>query len=69
MPGITRSQQWISTDNLMLLDTPGILWPKLENQENAFKLVAIGSIKQELFPLNFYLKQVINYFLDYIQKE
>lgn len=53
MPGITRAQQWISTDNLMLLDTPGILWPKFDNQENAFKLVAIGSIKQELLPLNF----------------
>ncbi|WP_434336793.1 ribosome biogenesis GTPase YlqF [Mesomycoplasma conjunctivae] len=52
-PGITKTNQWISSGRFMFLDTPGILLPKLENQEDAFKLVVISAIKQEIFPLKF----------------
>ncbi|OPY58191.1 MAG: Ribosome biogenesis GTPase A [Pelotomaculum sp. PtaU1.Bin035] len=52
-PGVTRGQQWIRVaDNLDLMDTPGILWPKLEDAEAAFRLAVTGAIKEEIFNLN-----------------
>ena len=48
-PGVTRGKQWITVDQgLLLLDTPGILWPKFEDQEVGKKLAFIGSIKDEI---------------------
>lgn len=48
-PGVTRGAQWIRLNRqLELLDTPGILWPRFENQEVGYKLALIGSIKDEL---------------------
>lgn len=50
-PGLTRSVQWIRTaDHLELLDSPGILWPKLEDQEAALALAAVGSISKDACP-------------------
>ncbi len=46
--GTTRSLQWISAGDIQLLDTPGILMPKLVNQKDAIKLVACGLIKQDV---------------------
>ena len=48
-PGVTKSLGWtrINSD-IELLDSPGILWPKLENQENAKILAALSSIKEEI---------------------
>ncbi|QJG67068.1 ribosome biogenesis GTPase YlqF [Mycoplasma phocoenae] len=46
--GVTRSEQWINCNNeYMLLDTPGLLWPKFDDQSTAVKLAIIGSIKTE----------------------
>lgn len=51
-PGITRSNQWVKiSPYLELLDTPGLLWPRLENQEAAKKLCYIGSIKDDVIDL------------------
>lgn len=48
-PGITRTKQWVRiSDGIDLLDMPGILWPKIEDQEAALKLALIGSIKDEV---------------------
>ncbi|MDO4605542.1 MAG: ribosome biogenesis GTPase YlqF [Helcococcus sp.] len=48
-PGVTRTNQWIKTNNdLMLLDTPGVLWPKLELHDNGKNLAFTGSIKDEI---------------------
>lgn len=45
-PGVTKSQQWIKiAKELELLDTPGILWPKFEDQEIGYKLALTGAIK------------------------
>ncbi|WP_392456253.1 ribosome biogenesis GTPase YlqF [Chryseomicrobium aureum] len=45
-PGVTKSQQWIKiAKELELLDTPGILWPKFEDQQIGFKLALSGAIK------------------------
>jgi len=51
-PGITKGKQWLTIDgNMMLLDTPGILWPNLENQKQAMNLAFCGSIKDEIMDL------------------
>ena len=48
-PGVTKGKQWIKlSDSLELLDTPGILWPKFEDQSVGLKLALIGSIKDEI---------------------
>ncbi|MBM7653995.1 ribosome biogenesis GTPase YlqF [Neobacillus cucumis] len=51
-PGVTKSQQWIKVGKEMeLLDTPGILWPKFEDQEVGMKLAITGAIKDTLLNL------------------
>lgn len=48
-PGVTKGKQWIRLNkNVELLDTPGILWPKFEDQNVGLKLAYIGSIKDEI---------------------
>lgn len=48
-PGVTKGKQWIRLNkNAELLDTPGILWPKFEDQTTGLHLALIGSIKDEL---------------------
>ena len=48
-PGVTKGKQWIRLNkNVELLDTPGILWPKFEDQTVGLKLALVGSIKEEL---------------------
>ena len=48
-PGVTKGNQWIRLNkSLELLDTPGILWPRFENQEVGLRLAFIGSINDEI---------------------
>ena len=48
-PGVTRGKQWVNVDaGLDLLDTPGILWPKFEDQEVGKKLAFTGAIKDDV---------------------
>ncbi|MBS7008390.1 ribosome biogenesis GTPase YlqF [Anaerostipes sp.] len=48
-PGVTKGKQWIKLNkNIELLDTPGILWPKFEDQTVGLHLALIGSIKDEI---------------------
>lgn len=48
-PGVTRQKQWIKvSDQIELLDTPGVLWPKLGNQEVALNLAYTGTIKDDI---------------------
>lgn len=52
-PGITKGLTWLNTPyNITLLDTPGILWPKLEQQEVALNLAAFSAIKTEILDEN-----------------
>ena len=52
-PGVTKGKQWIRLNkNLELLDTPGILWPKFEDQTVGLKLALIGSIKDEILNID-----------------
>ncbi|WP_078554708.1 ribosome biogenesis GTPase YlqF [Bacillus alkalicellulosilyticus] len=61
-PGITKRQQWIKVGKeLELLDTPGILWPKFEDQSIGFRLAATGAIKDELLDFQDIALFVINF--------
>jgi len=52
-PGITKHLEWIRiNDKLELLDTPGILWPKLDNEEVALNLASMTTIKEEILNLD-----------------
>jgi ribosome biogenesis GTPase A len=53
-PGVTKGQQWIKVGNgdMDLLDTPGILWPKFEDQQVGLKLAATGAIKEDILSLD-----------------
>lgn len=49
-PGVTRGQQWVKLKKgFELLDTPGILWPKFEDQQVGFRLALAGAIKETIF--------------------
>ncbi|NNU82563.1 ribosome biogenesis GTPase YlqF [Geobacillus sp. BMUD] len=51
-PGVTKAQQWIKVGKEMeLLDTPGILWPKFEDEDVGYKLAVTGAIKDEILNL------------------
>lgn len=53
MPGVTKSQQWIKVGKeLELLDTPGILWPKFEDQRVGAKLAVTGAIKDAIMNMD-----------------
>ena len=48
-PGVTRSNQWVKINPFLeLLDTPGMLWPKLDDEHTALRLAFLGSIKDEI---------------------
>lgn len=52
-PGVTQNLSWLRTrSDILLLDTPGILWPKLDNQEVALNLASFSAIKQEILPID-----------------
>src|SRR5690625_1591292 len=61
-PGVTKQQQWIKVrKQFELLDTPGILWPKFEDQEIGYRLAAIGTIRDEILSLDDIAAYVVNY--------
>lgn len=62
-PGVTKNISWIRiNDKLELMDTPGILWPKLEDQTIAYNLATFSSIKDEILPID----EVACYILKYM---
>ena len=64
-PGVTKGKQWIRLNkNVELLDTPGILWPKFEDQEVGIKLALIGSIKEEILNITELSYILIKYLLE-----
>lgn len=64
-PGVTKGKQWIKLNKgLELLDTPGILWPKFEDQATGMRLAFIGSINDEILVM----EEVACDFASYISK-
>lgn len=65
-PGVTKGQQWLkSNKELEILDTPGILWPKFEDELVGLKLALTGAIKDQLLPMDEVTIFGLNYFKTY----
>ena len=65
-PGVTRGKQWIRLNKeAELLDTPGILWPKIDDQDAALRLAFIGSVKDDI--LN--TEELTLKLIEYLQEE
>lgn len=63
-PGVTRAQQWIKlSDTFELLDTPGILWPKFEDEKIGYHLAITGAIRDNILPTD----DVVCYALNYLK--
>ena len=61
-PGVTKGKQWIRLNkNVELLDTPGILWPKFEEQEVGIRLAFVGSIKDDILNMEELALKLIDY--------
>ena len=64
-PGVTKGKQWIKINkNVELLDTPGILWPKFEDQAVGLRLALIGSIKDEILNTTEMALELITFLCD-----
>ena len=64
-PGITKNVNWIRiNEKFELMDTPGILWPKFENETVAFNLASLRGIKEEVLPIG----KVVIYILETLNK-
>lgn len=68
-PGVTKAQQWLKVGKMFeLLDTPGILWPKFEDQETGLKLALTGAIKDDLLHFDDIALYGLEYFNRYYPK-
>ena len=64
-PGVTKQLSWIRIcENVDLMDTPGILWPKLDNEVQALNLACFSAIKEEILPID----RVACYILKYMSE-
>ncbi|KJS81305.1 MAG: GTPase [Peptococcaceae bacterium BICA1-8] len=64
-PGVTRGKQWIRLDNnIELLDTPGILWPKFEDPEVGFRLAVTGAVNDDIFNMEEGALKLISFLAD-----
>lgn len=64
-PGVTKNLSWIRVGkNIELMDSPGILWPKLDQERVALNLASTTAIKEEILPL----EDVVIYILDFLHK-
>ncbi|AIS52543.1 ribosome biogenesis GTPase A [Thermoanaerobacter kivui] len=69
-PGVTRALHWIKTPNFDLLDTPGILWPKFDDEKVGVMLALTGAIKDEILDIEELAIQLIEilkkYYANYL---
>ena len=72
-PGVTKNLDWIRIhEDIELLDSPGILWPKFEEQEVALNLASLTAIKEEILPLDevvYYILETLNKYYPEVLKE
>ena len=64
-PGVTRNNQWVKiTPYLELLDTPGLLWPKLDNQDDARSLAFVGTINDQVMDQQMLAIRLLEYLME-----
>ncbi len=60
-PGVTKNLSWLKTNsNILLLDSPGILWPKLDNEEGALNLASMSAIPRDILPVDKVAIHILN---------
>ena len=65
-PGVTKNLVWLKTNsNILLLDTPGILWPKFDNQEVALNLASMSAIRSEILDTDEIAVHILNKLNDF----
>jgi ribosome biogenesis GTPase A len=65
-PGVTKGKQWIKIkDGIDLLDTPGILWPKIESDDQGYRLAATGAIRDDILNKN----DIVQYILSFMKQK
>lgn len=73
LPGVTKSLTWLKTkEKMVILDTPGILWPKLDEENVALNLASMSAINETILPLNdvsYYILKTLNEYYPEILKE
>ncbi len=73
MPGVTKSLNWLKTkEKMLILDTPGILWPKFESEKIALNLASMTAINENILPINdisYYILTMLNEYYPNILKE
>ena len=61
IPGVTKNLAWLKTNsNILLLDSPGILWPKLDNEEIALNLASLAAIPRDVLPVDKVAIHILN---------
>lgn len=69
-PGVTKSKQWIKTSiGIELLDTPGVLWPKFEDDNTALNLAFTGAIKDEIMDIEELALKLVDHLQSTYEKE
>jgi len=65
-PGVTRGLQWLKIkNNIELLDSPGLLWPKIENERNALNIALLKSINEDILDTEALAEGLVNFFKEY----
>ena len=65
-PGVTKDINWLKTpNNVLIMDTPGILWPKLDDNEVALNLAATAAIKSEVLDINDIGTYLLSFYKNY----
>ncbi len=65
-PGVTKSTQWIKINNdFELMDTPGVLWPKFEDNDIAMRLAITGAIRDQILPTEDVVRYALGYMCQY----
>lgn len=68
-PGVTRGRQWVKVgEKIRLLDTPGILWPKFSNEDQAYKLALTGAVDNDIFDFELAAYKLIQFILEIDKK-
>ena len=69
-PGVTKQKQWVRIGkNIELLDTPGVLWPKFDDEQVALNLSYVGSIKDEILPKTEVAYQLLKFLYENYKNE
>lgn len=69
IPGFTKGQQWVRSGDIELLDTPGVLWHKFEDEQTGIKLALVGTVKETILNKDKLSDIALNFLISNYPKE